>query len=254
LIDMAREAGLTLMAGHTFVHNTGISKIKEYVDRGDIGRVYYLYSRRTGLGPIRTDVDALWDLAPHDISIFDHLLGTLPERVTAVGACLLHEDREDVGFVTLTYPGGVVALIHVSWADPHKTREIVVVGSEKRILFNDLDPVERVRIFDKGVSRVAPEAETFGEFTLQMRDGDIMSPLLAPSEPLKDQCQHFLDCLRSGDRPLTDGHAGRNVVRVMEAIDRSLELDGQPVRLEPDPQEVHHGDFPPDDRVADPVR
>lgn len=231
LIELADASELTLMVGHTFVHNAGVQKIKEYIDRGDIGRIYYLYSRRTSLGPIRTDVDALWDLAPHDISIFDYLLDALPVRVTAVGACLLHEDREDVGFVTLTYPGGIVALLHVSWADPHKTREVVVVGSEKRIMFNDLDPLERVRIFDKGVSRVVPEASTFGEFSLLMRDGDILSPLIAPTEPLKAQCQHFLDCLRTGEQPLTDGRAGRNVVYVMEAIDRSLQANGQPVAV-----------------------
>ena len=230
LIGIADRGGHVLMVGHTFVFNAGIRKMKEYVDRADFGSVYYLYARRTGLGPIRSDVDAIWDLAPHDLSIFQALLGTSPLRVSAVGACLLSDAREDVGFVTLTYPGGIVALVHVSWADPNKTREVVVVGSQKRIVFNDLDPLERVRVFDKGVSRVPQEAETFGEF-FQLRDGDIVSPLVEASEPLKTQCAHFLECVRTGRRPVTDGVAGREIVQIMEAIDESVRLGGEPVAV-----------------------
>lgn len=231
LMRVADAADVTLMAGHTFIYNSGIRKVKEYVDREDFGRLYYLYARRTSLGPIRNDVDALWDLAPHDLSIFDYLLGKSPERVSATGACILHEEREDVGFITLTYPGGVVALVHVSWADPHKTREVVVVGSEKRILFNDLDPMERVRVFNKGVSPALPEAPTYGEFAFLLRDGDISSPMVEASEPLKNQCEHFVNCVRTGEAPLTDGLAGQRVVRVMEAIDESLRNNGRPVAL-----------------------
>jgi predicted dehydrogenase len=227
LIDLADAFGLTLMAGHTFVYNAGIRKLKEYVDRGDIGRLYYLYARRTNLGPIRTDVNAVWDLAPHDISIFDFLLGASPEWVSAIGSCLLCDDREDVGFVSLMYPEGVAAHVHVSWADPNKTREVVLVGSDKRIVFNDLNPLEPVRVFDKGVTR--PEASTYGEFTFLLRDGDIVSPMIQASEPLKTQCDHFLDCVRNGERPLTDGHSGRRVVEVIEAIDGSLRRQGAPV-------------------------
>ena len=230
LIGIAEAGGQVLMVGHTFVFNAGVRKMKEYMDRPDFGSVYYLYARRTGLGPIRSDIDAIWDLAPHDLSIFHSLLGTSPVRVAAVGACLLSDAREDVGFITLTYPGGVVALVHVSWADPNKTREVVVVGSQKRIVFNDLDPLERVRVFDKGVCRVPKEAETFGEF-FQLRDGDIVSPLVEPSEPLKTQCTHFLECLRTGNRPITDGLAGRGVVAVMEAVDESIRRGGAPVAL-----------------------
>jgi predicted dehydrogenase len=227
LIRLAESSGLTLMAGHTFLYNRGVRKVKEYLDSGDIGRLYYLYARRTNLGPIRTDVNAVWDLAPHDISIFDFLLGTSPEWVSAIGSCLLCDDREDVGFVSLMYPHGIPAHVHVSWADPNKTREVVLVGSDKRIVFNDLNPLEPVRVFDKGVCR--PEASTYGEFTFLLRDGDIVSPMIEASEPLKAQCEHFLECVRTGKRPLTDGHSGQRVVEVIEAIDGSLRRRGAPV-------------------------
>jgi len=230
LIQLAEHTGLTLMVGHTFVYNAGVRKLKEYLDNGAIGRLYYLYARRTNLGPIRTDVNAVWDLAPHDISIFEYLLGSAPEWVSAIGASLLCEGNEDVGFVSLMYPNGIAAHMHLSWADPNKTREVVVVGSEKRILFNDLDPLERVRVFDKGVSRIASEPSTFGEFTFHQRDGDILSPMVDASEPLKNECEHFVECVRTGQRPLTDGHAGQRVVQVMEAIDESVRANGVPKR------------------------
>ena len=231
MLELADASGLTLMVGHTFLFNLGVRKLREYIDRGEVGRIYYLYSQRTNMGPIRDDVDALWDLAPHDVSIFNYLLGGEPEWVSAVGACALGRPRADVGFVSLGYRGGVVGHIHVSWADPFKVREVVVVGSHKRILFNDTDPLERVRVFNKGIAVAQPESPTFGEFTFLLRDGDIVSPLIEPSEPLKDQCVHFLDCVRSGRRPLSDGRLGRGVVRVMEAIDRSLAGGGRPAPL-----------------------
>jgi predicted dehydrogenase len=232
LVRLAEEVGATLMCGHTFVYNAGIRMLKTYLDRGDFGRVYYLYARRTSLGPIRTDVNALWDLAPHDIAIFDFLLDARPARVSAIGSSLLCDDREDVGFITLTYPNGIIAHVHVSWADPNKTREVVVVGSDRRLVFNDLNPLERVRVFEKGVTRVLPDTPTYGETTFLLRDGDIISPVVEASEPLKNECQHFLDCVRTGERPLTDGHAGRDVVLAMEAIERSLRRHGHPAEAD----------------------
>jgi predicted dehydrogenase len=230
LIALADQRGLTLMVGHTFIYNAGVRKLKEYLDSGAIGRLYYLYARRTNLGPIRTDVNAVWDLAPHDISIFEYLLGSAPEWVSAIGASLLCEGNADVGFVSLMYPNGIAAHMHLSWADPNKTREVVVVGSEKRIVFNDLDPLERVRVFDKGVSRVASEPSTFGEFTFLQRDGDILSPMVEASEPLKNECEHFIECVRTRERPLTDGRAGQRVIQVIEAIDESVRANGVPSR------------------------
>ena len=159
LIELAESHSATLMVGHTFIFNAGVRKVKEYVKQ-DSGCVYYLYARRTNLGPIRRDVNALWDLAPHDIAIFNYLLDRTPLWVSAVGGRVLGNSRADVGFVSLGYPGNILAHVHVSWADPDKAREVVVVKSDRRILFNDLNGIEQVRVFEKGVSRVDEEPLT----------------------------------------------------------------------------------------------
>ncbi len=233
LIQLAAARKLTLMVGHTFVYNAAIRKVREYLESGVLGTVYYMYARRTSLGPIRTDVNALWDLASHDVSIFNFLLGCEPEWVSAIGSRVLRNEREDVGFVSVGYPDGVVAHIHVSWADPNKTREVVVVGSDKQVVFNDLNALERVRLFSKGVKMVSPENPSYGEFMFQLRDGDIVSPLIEASEPLKNECGHFVDCVCTGKVPITDGLAGSAAVRVMEAIDQSIARGGEPVSLSP---------------------
>ena len=231
LIDLARRCELTLMVGHTFVYNAAVQKVREYLVASALGEVYYMYARRTSLGPIRTDVNALWDLASHDVSIFNYLLEVEPDWVSAIGSCVLGNEREDVGFVSVGYPGGIIAHIHVSWADPNKTRELVVVGSEKQVVFNDLNTLERVRVFSKGVTMVTPESPSFGESMFQLRDGDIVSPLIEASEPLKNECAHFVDCVCTGKAPLTGGPAGKAAVRVMEAIDESIARRGEPVSL-----------------------
>lgn len=230
LIGIAEKQEVTLMVGHTFIHNPAIGRLKAYLDEGDVGRPYYIYSRRTNMGPIRRDVNAVWDLAPHDISIFNYLLNSVPEWVSAVGARVLGNSHEDVGFASLGYPNGLVGHIHVSWADPFKVREIVVVGSDKRIVFDDLNALERVKVFEKGV-RTTPEASSYGEHQIQMRDGDIFSPRIEVSEPLKNQIVHFLECVTQGKRPITSAWDGLNVVRVMEAIDQSIEQNGAPVEV-----------------------
>lgn len=231
LIDLSESRRLTLMVGHTFIYNSGVRKVKEVMGQIGVGRLYYLYARRTNLGPIRRDVNALWDLAPHDVSIFNHLLGGVPEWASAVGAKVLRNGREDVGFVSLGYAGGIVGHIHVSWSDPHKVREVVVVGSDRRIVFDDLNPLEQVRIFERGVAASERGASNVNEDQVLMRDGDIVSPRVDASEPLKNQCLHFLDCVGGGGSPLTGGREGRDVVRVMKAIDRSLARQGAPVRM-----------------------
>lgn len=232
LIRLAETHNVRLMVGHTFLFNSGIRKVKEYVDRNELGHVYYLYARRTNLGPIRTDVNALWDLAPHDVSIFNFLLGAVPTWVSAVGTQVLNNGREDVGFISLGYGEGVVAHVHVSWADPHKVREVVVVGSDKRIVFNDLGVPEQVRVYEKGLAPASSEAASFGNYHFQIRDGAIISPRVEVSEPLKNQCAHFLDCLINGKRPVSSGVEGRDVVAVLEAIDRSIERHGAPVEVD----------------------
>lgn len=229
LIARAKERSLLLMVGHIFLYNPAIDKVKEYISQGDVGKVYYLYARRTNMGPIRHDVNALWDLAPHDISILNYLLASTPQWVSAVGARVLGNPREDVGFISLGYTPDIVCHIHVGWADAYKVREVVVVGSEKRIVFNDFHPIERVRVFDKGISLIEPEASSFGDSQFKMRDGEVSSPYVEVGEPLKTQCSHFLECVMTGQAPRTSALAGRDVVRVMAAIDRSVQNHGTPV-------------------------
>jgi predicted dehydrogenase len=238
LIDLAESNSAILMVGHTFVFNAGVRKVKEYMQNGG-GRVYYLYARRTNLGPIRRDVNALWDLAPHDIAIFNYLLDSTPEWVSAVGGKVLRNCRDDVGFISLGYPNNILAHVHVSWADPDKAREVVVVKSDRRIVFNDLNGLEQVRVFEKGVSTVEQEPLNYGEFRFEIRDGDIISPRIEPVEPLKNQCRHFLECVRLGKRPISSGTEGREVVQVLEAVNRSIENKGLQIEVERDTQYVH---------------
>ena len=232
LISLAEAKGVMLMVGHTFVYNPGVQKVKHYIQQGEAGQVYYLYAQRTNLGPIRHDVNALWDLAPHDVSIFNYLLDSSPTWVTAVGGKILQQCCEDFGFISLGYEDGTIGHIHVSWADPNKVREVVVVGSDKRIVFDDVKTMEQVRVFEKGVMPSVDEASSYGEYRFLIRDGDILSPRVEVSEPLKNQCRHFMDCVMERKQPVTHGQAGLEVVKVMAAIDRSLELNGAPVSVQ----------------------
>lgn len=234
LIARAKTQNVTLMVGHTFLYNAGIRKVKEYITDGRIGRLYYMYARRTNLGPIRRDVNAIWDLATHDVSIFNYLLDQRPVWVSAVGCRVLRNGREDVGFIALGYENDVVGHIHVSWTDPSKVREVVVVGSDMRVVFDDVNSVEQVRVFERGVASTEPEASSYGEYHLLVRNGDIISPRIEVSEPLKNQCNHFLQCVTERTSPLTSGWDGLAVVQVMAAIDRSMAQHGAPVEIEAD--------------------
>lgn len=230
LVELAKKRKRVLMVGHTFLYNPGIRKMKECIESDDFGQVYYLNATRTHLGLIRSDVNAIWDLAPHDVSIFNYLMNAQPLWVSAVGASCLHNNREDVGFITLSYPQGIVGNIRVSWIDSNKVREVVVVGSKKRVVFDDLNNLEKIRIFEKGAS-ITGGVDSFGEFQLSLRDGDIISPKVETSEPLKNQCAHFLDCIQHGSTPLTDGWNGLTVVKVMVAIEQSLRANGMRINV-----------------------
>ena len=221
LIKLAEEKKRMIFVGHTFLYNPGVRKMKEIIDAGKLGAIYYLTATRTHLGLIRDDVNVAWDLAPHDIAIFNYLLGQTPIRVDAFGVCHLKKNREDAVFIHLLYPNSVLGQIHVSWVDSNKERTVKVIGSEARVIFDDIDNLERIKIFEKGIRR-PPDYNTFGEFQLLLRDGDIISPRIEPAEPLKVMCTEFIDSLRKGTKPLTDGRSGYEVVRVMEQIDRAL--------------------------------
>ena len=226
LCELAERSGRVLMVAHTFLYNAGIRKMKECMKAADFGRAYYLHATRTNLGPIRQDVNAVWDLAPHDVSIFNYLLDQTPAWASAIGTPVLDNRREDVSFITLGYANGVIGNIHVSWADPNKVREVVAVGSMRRVVFDDLNDVERIRVYEKGVSVGESSADSFGEFKLLVRDGDIISPRIIPSEPLKTQCGEFIAAVTEGRKPLSDARFGAAVVRTLLAIDQSMRDHG----------------------------
>lgn len=231
LVELAEKSKLTLMVGHTFLYNPAVRKMKQYIEQGVLGDVYYLQAARTHLGLIKNDVSAVWDLAPHDISIFSYLLDRGPKKVSAIGACHLQDGLHDVAFINLFYDHSIIGNIHISWVDSNKLRQVAVLGSKARILFDDLNPLERLRIFEKGVGRNKP-VESFGEFQLLLRDGDIISPKVEPEEPLRNVCMEFIQSIQTGRKPLTDGQNGLQVVRTMCAIQKSIERQGEPVTLE----------------------
>ncbi|MBI3403605.1 MAG: Gfo/Idh/MocA family oxidoreductase [Acidobacteria bacterium] len=231
LADLADSMKCVLMVGYTFLYNAGVRKMKEWMAPAAFGQAYYLHATRTNLGPIRQDVSAVWDLAPHDVAIFSYLLGEQPLWASAIGTRVLKNDREDIAFATLGYKNDVVGNIHVSWADPNKVREVVAVGSLRRVVFDDLNDVERVRVFERGVSAAEAVADTFGEFKLLVRDGDIISPKVEPSEPLKTQCLAFVDAIATGKTPLASGRFGGGVIRALAAIEKSMRSRGAAVEV-----------------------
>lgn len=231
LVDITKKSNKILMVGHVFLYNAGIRKMKQYITNGNFGQIYYMYSTRTNLGPVRHDVNVTLDLAPHDISVFGYLLDSQPVWVSATGTKALKNHNYDVSFISICYPENVIANIHVSWIDPNKVRELVIVGSQKRIVFNDLNNQEMIRIFEKGISYIE-QPGNYGDFLrFSVRDGDIISPKIDISEPLKNQCQHFLDCIKNNSHPLTDAQNGRDIVKILSAIQKSLDKNGTTVEV-----------------------
>lgn len=231
LVDFARRQKKILMVGHTFLFNPGVQALREIVQKGELGRLHYFNAVRTNLGPIRQDVNALVDLAPHDISILLHVLGTLPVSVSAQGAAFLHKDREDVAFLTLRFPEDILAQIHVSWLEPVKVRTLTAIGDKKMAVFNDIDPTEPIRIYDKGVSLGNRSYRDFQEFQLIIREGDVVIPKIPFSEPLQNQCRVFLEAVEKGVCPVSDGAFGVQVVRVLEAALQSLKSNGRTIAV-----------------------
>jgi predicted dehydrogenase len=230
---LARRAGKILMVGHIFIFNPGIVWLKKYLDSGELGQVYYAYATRTNLGPFRYDVNAWWDLAPHDISIFNFLFNGAPQRVTARGHKCLGNSLEDVVFASLEYPNHLMVNIHVSWVDPKKVRQITIVGEKKMVVWDDLDNLGPIKLYDKYVEKTSTYYETYGEFQLLSREGSITIPKIGVSEPLKEQAQYFIDCI-ANNRPadLVDAQKGRDVVRVLSAVQTSVENNGAVITLE----------------------
>lgn len=228
LVELASERGQILMVGHTFLFNAAVKRVKEYIDSGELGQVYYVFAQRLNLGKVREDVNALWNLAPHDISIILYWLGETPRDVSARGFTFLQPGIEDVVFTTMNFPSGSAAQIHVSWLDPVKTRRMVVVGSKKMLIYDDVSMDAKITIYDKGIDkknilRSLPDIETFGQFQYMHRIGDVLIPNVKFSEPLNIECRHFVECLREGRPPLTDGRGGLDVVGVLQRAQECLD-------------------------------
>jgi predicted dehydrogenase len=226
LIDKADSAGLVLMVGHTFEFNNAVRTLKNLMESGEIGQVYYLDCARLNLGLFQNGLNVLWDLAPHDLSILLYLLDQEPISVSAQGMSCVTGSIHDVVYMNLVFPGDILAHVHVSWLDPRKVRRVTVVGSRKMVVYNDIESLEKIKIYDKGVE--APDYTTsFGDFQYSYRYGDVLIPSIKFTEPLRVECHHFLDCIRNGVQPITDGRNGQRVVRILEAAQRSLMKNGQ---------------------------
>jgi predicted dehydrogenase len=227
LIETAEQAGKTLMVGHLMQYHSGIDWVRDYIHSGELGDVLYMYLQRLNLGKVRVEENAFWSLAPHDVSIALYLLGEEPDFVSASGAAYVTPGVHDVVFANMHFPSGRIVNIHVSWLDPHKVRKLTVVGTNKMLVFDDMQATEKIWIYDKGLGEPG-RALSWGE-DLRIRFGDITVPWVQMAEPLAIELQHFLDCCTSGSVPRSDGRNGLAVVRVLEAVDESMEAGGAPV-------------------------
>jgi predicted dehydrogenase len=217
-VAAARDAGRILMVGHLLQYHPGVTRLKQLVESGDLGEIRYIYGNRLNLGKLRADENALWSLGAHDVSVLLHLADEEPYEMQARGESYMREGVEDVVFGFLRFPSGVAAHLHLSWLDPHKERRFTVVGSRKMATFDDMDPERKVTVYDKGFDQ---KADTYGEYIT--RSGDIWSPRVPNDEPLRLECQHFLECVREHRTPISDGESGLRVVRVLEGLQQSLD-------------------------------
>ena len=225
LIHISKNNDVVLMVGHTFEYNQAVQTLKNLIDSGELGQIYYVDAARLNLGLYQSDSNVLWDLAPHDISILLYLLGRVPVSISAHGMPCVSEGIHDIAYMNLTFPENILGHIHVSWLDPCKVRRITVVGSKKMVVYNDIESLEKIRIYDKGVEK-PPYTNTFGDFNFSYHYGDVIIPNIRFTEPLKKECQHFLDCIANHTEPLSNGESGLKVVRIIEAAQKSLANNG----------------------------
>jgi predicted dehydrogenase len=217
-VQAAEEAGVTLMVGHLLEYHPAVEKLRELLEGGELGELYYVYGNRLNLGKLRADENALWSLGAHDVSVVLALIGEEPVECVAQGSSFVRAGVEDVVFCSLRFPSGTVAHLHLSWLDPHKERRITVVGSRRMATFDDMQIEGKLTVYDKGFDE---DVRSWGEYIA--RSGDIYSPRIPNVEPLRVECQHFIQCIRTGATPRSDGHSGLRVVRVLEALQDSLE-------------------------------
>jgi predicted dehydrogenase len=235
LCELARSSGNVLMVSHLFLYARAVQWVRDYLWAGHLGSVYHLTMVRNNLGPIRDDANAAWDLAAHDVSIANYWLRAQPIAVSAVGGRWLNPGVEDAVFVTMRYPENVLVNLHASWLSPRKVRDITVVGSQRMLTLDDMNLTEPVRVYDKRVLDGRERrgvVDTFASFRASIREGDISIPRITLEEPLKTECTHFLECVEKRAEPITNGRQGTSVVRVLEAIDRSLQDEGREAVVE----------------------
>ncbi len=235
LIDLAEKGNLVLMVGHTFIYSKPVRKIREIVNSGELGELQYVSARRLNLGLLQKDINVAWDLAPHDISIILYVLGKEPVSVNCQGKSHVAKGVEDVTNMTLNFANGAFGILHSSWLDPNKVRETVFIGKKKMLVYNDVEPIEKIRIYDKRVE-APPHYDSFGEFQYSYHYGGVYSPYLELTEPLKVEAQHFLDCIRTGAKSESSGADGLQVVRILEAASTSLRIGGGQVVINPYPK------------------
>jgi len=225
LIQLAESNNKVLMVGHTFEYTAAVNKAREIVESRELGDIYYIHCIRVNLGLFQPDINVIWDLAPHDISIILYVMQEFPIAINGQGKAHFKDRIEDVSTITLNFANGGIAFIHNSWLDPCKIRRITIVGSKKMLVYDDINPNEKIKIYDKGVE-VPPYYDTYAEFHFSYRYGDIYTPRLNEYEPLRRECEHFLECIRMGTTPISDGYSGLRVVSILEAANRSLNNHG----------------------------
>lgn len=230
LLEIAGSKGLTIMVGHTFIYSQPVIKIKEIVNSGDLGEILYISARRLNLGLFQKDINVAWDLAPHDISIILYILENIPVSVNCQGKAHVNPNIEDVTNMTLNFSNGGFATIQSSWLDPNKVREMTFVGSKKMLVYDDTEPNEKIKIYDKRVE-APPYYDTFAEFHYSYHYGDMYSPYLKQIEPLKVEAEHFLNCIKNGDRPDSCGQEALKVVQILEAASESIKRGGAKVEI-----------------------
>ena len=227
LIRIADEHNRILMVGHTFEYNPAVRALKEMIDSGELGSIHYIDAVRVSLGLFSSRLNVVWDLAPHDISILLYLLSSMPTSICAQGNSCVQEGIEDVAYMTMRFPGDIMAHMRLSWLDPLKTRRITVVGSKKMVIYDDLEPQEKLKVYDKRVNAIR-HTETYGEFGFAYHYGDVVAPYVRFSEPLRIECSHFIESILENKPPQSDGRSGLRVVQIIEAAQRSLQ-DGNSV-------------------------
>lgn len=231
LVNLARRKNLMLFVDHTFIYTGAVRKIRDFIISGALGDMFYFDSVRVNLGLFQSDVNVVWDLASHDVSIMDHLISDHPKSIVAIGASHTDNGIEDIAYLTVNFDGGLMAHFHVNWMSPVKIRRIIIGGSKKMIVFDDLDPAEKIKIYDKGISLAKADKKVLYQNIIQYRIGDMYAPKIDQTEALKVLVDHVADCITNGKKPVTDGESGLRVVRILEAADKSIKKGGAKITI-----------------------